>query len=75
LRRGDIEQALGGDLVGTIPNDYRLVREAIDRGVPLREVNANNKVSASLRRIIVPQEATSGARRGLVRHLSLSWAR
>jgi pilus assembly protein CpaE len=75
LRRGDIEQALGGDLIGTIPNDYRLVREAIDRGVPLREVNANNKVSSSLRRIIVPQEAASGARRGLVRHLSLSWAR
>ncbi|TME74908.1 MAG: response regulator, partial [Chloroflexi bacterium] len=33
LRRADIEQALGAALGGTIPNNYRLVREAIDRGV------------------------------------------
>ena len=40
LRRADIEQALGDALAGTIPNNFRLVREAIDRGVPLDEVKA-----------------------------------
>src|SRR5690606_34940489 len=35
LRRGDIKQALGPAFAGTIPNNYRLVREAIDRGIPL----------------------------------------
>jgi pilus assembly protein CpaE len=38
LRRSDIEQALGADFVAGIPNDYALVREAIDRGVPLDDI-------------------------------------
>ena len=45
LRRADVEQALGRFLAGTIPNNYRLVSEAIDRGVPLDEVKAGNNVS------------------------------
>ena len=52
VRRGDLERALGKSLSGTVPNNYRLVREAIDRGVPLDEVRAGNDVSASLSRII-----------------------
>src|SRR5579872_2762269 len=38
LRRTDIEQALGDSFRTTIPNNYGLVREAIDRGVPLDEI-------------------------------------
>lgn len=52
LRRTDIEQALGGAFLGTIPNNYRLVREAIDRGVPLDDVRANSNVAAGLRRLL-----------------------
>ena len=38
LKSSDIDQALGKDSSRPIPNHYRLVREAIDRGVPLEEV-------------------------------------
>jgi pilus assembly protein CpaE len=55
LRRADIEQALGDAFTATIPNDYSLVREAIDRGVPLDEVKPGNKITAHLKKIILPQ--------------------
>ena len=48
LKKSDIEQALGDDFAGAIPNNYRLVREAIDRGVPLDEVKPGNKITAQL---------------------------
>jgi pilus assembly protein CpaE len=79
LRRADIEQALGGALGGTIPNNYRLVREAIDRGVPLEEVRPGNKVSVALKKLLLPpaetkavsREAAAGPRRGR----GVLWAR
>ncbi|NVO16569.1 MAG: response regulator receiver protein [Rhodoplanes sp.] len=77
LRRSDAEQALGEDLAATIPNDYRLVREAIDRGVPLDEVKAGNKITAELRKLIGPTTSSekTGAEPAGKRRLSLSWAR
>ena len=76
LRRGDIEQALGEDFAALIPNYYRLVREAIDRGVPLDEVKAGNKISAQLKKLITPAGAQSAAPSGsIVKRLSLSLAR
>jgi pilus assembly protein CpaE len=48
LRRSDFEQTLGDAFATTIPNDYALVREAIDRGVPLDEVKPGNKITAQL---------------------------
>ena len=53
LRRGDIEQALGDAFAGTIPNNYALVREAIDRGIPLEEVKAGNNVVSAVEEAIV----------------------
>jgi pilus assembly protein CpaE len=55
LKRSDILQALGDHFAGTIPNNYRLVREAIDRGVPLDEVKNGNNVTHELRKLIAPQ--------------------
>ncbi len=55
LRRADLEQALGDTYVGCIPNDYALVREAIDRGVPLEEVKAGNKITVQLKKLILAQ--------------------
>jgi pilus assembly protein CpaE len=55
LKRSDIEQAIGNDLAGAIPNNYRLVREAIDRGVPLEEVKRGNNITQELRKLIAPQ--------------------
>jgi pilus assembly protein CpaE len=78
LKRADIEQALGADFVGTIPNNYRLVREAIDRGVPLDEVKAGNNITAQLRKLMLPQgaaKAATPAASGLMKKLSLSMAK
>jgi pilus assembly protein CpaE len=55
LRRGDIERAIGGALAGFIPNNYGLVREAIDRGVPVDEVKRANKITAQLKKLVLPQ--------------------
>ncbi len=57
LRRADIQQALGDAFGGTIPNNYRLVREAIDRGVRLDEVKQGNNVSIELKKLILQQPA------------------
>ena len=61
LRRADIEQALGDTLALTIPNNFRLTSEAIDRGVPLDEVKAGNNISGALAKLIVPPKKPKGA--------------
>lgn len=55
LNWSDVEQALGGKLAGGIPNNYRLVRDAVDRGVPLEEVEQGNNVTTELRSIILSE--------------------
>jgi pilus assembly protein CpaE len=75
LRKSDLNHALGNSLAGVVPNDYRTVREAIDRGVPLNEVKVNNKITQALRTMIVPAAAeVAGGKLGLSR-LKLSWAK
>jgi len=79
LRKGDIEQVLGDAFAACIPNHYGLVREAIDRGVPLEEVKPGNQITAQLKRVILPQTAAkSGATQAagvLARKMKLSWAK
>lgn len=77
LKKNDIEQALGQEFIGTIPNNYRLVREAIDRGVPLGEVKPGNNISTSLKKLIQPQggQRTGTQDAGLMKKLGLAWAR
>ena len=61
LRRSDLEQTLGASFAGTIPNDYALVREAIDRGAPLDEIKAGNKITAQIKKLIVNGTAETAA--------------
>jgi pilus assembly protein CpaE len=61
LRRADIERAIGGSLAGFIPNNYVLVREAIDRGVPLDEVKRGNKITTQLKKLIFQETNGEGA--------------
>ena len=76
LKKADVEQALGADFAGTIPNNYRLVREAIDRGVPLDEVKAGNNISTQLKKLMLPQIAKTAAPvAGLVSRLGFSLAK
>jgi pilus assembly protein CpaE len=76
LKKADIEQALGDGFAGTIPNNYRLVREAIDRGVPLDEVKAGNNITTQLKKLMLPQIAKTAAPvAGLVGKLGFSPAK
>jgi len=67
LRRSDVEQAFGADLATTIPNNYRLVREAIDRGVPLDEVSARQQDYAGTEKAHLV-DATRNRRSASARH-------
>jgi pilus assembly protein CpaE len=77
LRRSDIEQALGEAFIAGIPNNYMLVREAIDRGVPLDEVKPGNKITAQLKKLILPQSDGKAAKEGAqeAKKFKLSWVR
>jgi len=78
LRRSDIEQVLGDAFAGCIPNHYAIVREAIDRGVPLDEVKPGNRITQELAKLIVPRSPPKGAAapdEGLGKKLKLSLAR
>jgi pilus assembly protein CpaE len=77
LKKSDVEQALGVDFIGAIPNNYRLVREAIDRGIPLDEVKAGNNITTQLKKLMLPQGAKPAvpAAAGLVKKLSLALAK
>jgi pilus assembly protein CpaE len=78
LKRSDIAQALGDSFAGTVPNNYRLVREAIDRGVPLDEVKPGNNVTTQLKKLMLPQStARAAASRpsNLMKKLNLSLAK
>jgi pilus assembly protein CpaE len=56
IRQADVEDILGDHFVGGISNNYRLVREAVDRGVPLHTLDKNSNVVNDLKRIILPEE-------------------
>ena len=61
LRLTDIKQAIGDAFVACVPNDYSLVREAIDRGVPLEEVKPGNKITTQLKKLVLPQASGKAA--------------
>jgi pilus assembly protein CpaE len=60
LRKSDLEQTLGDDFAGTIPNDYAMVREAIDRGLPLDEIKKGNKITIALKKLMLDATAERG---------------
>ena len=77
LRRTDIEQAIGEAFAGCIPNNYALVREAIDRGVPLDEIKPGNKITLHLKKLILPHGAGKVVKNAEAagKKFNLSWAR
>jgi pilus assembly protein CpaE len=79
LRRSDIEQAIGDSFLACIPNDYGLVREAIDRGVPLDEVRKGNKITFELKKLVLPHIGGKAAKESPAKKFALSspisWAR
>jgi len=76
LRKNDLGQVLGEDFGEVIPNSYPLVREAIDRGVPLEEVKKGNNITLALKKVIMPQpDKPASTVGGLTKKLTFSWAR
>ena len=77
LTRNDLQQVLGDSFAAAIPNDYALVREAIDRGVPLEEVKPGNKITQQMKKYLLPNVAgrTAKAAAPLFGKLRLSPAR
>jgi pilus assembly protein CpaE len=73
----DIEQTIGDAFCSAIPNDYQLVREAIDRGVPLDDVKPGNKITVQLKKLVLehPAKATDGKSLPLLKKLKLAGAR
>jgi pilus assembly protein CpaE len=63
IKQADVQEILGEHFVGGISNNYRLVREAVDRGVPLHEIDPNANVVNDLKRIILPEEAVAVAKK------------
>ena len=57
IKQADVQDILGEHFVGGISNNYRLVREAVDRGVPLHAIDPNANVVNDLKKIILPEEA------------------
>jgi pilus assembly protein CpaE len=76
LRKNDIERVLGDSFAACIPNHYAIVREAIDRGVPLEDVKPGNKITLAIKKMILPQSdaKTATEEKGAGR-FKLSWAR
>jgi pilus assembly protein CpaE len=68
IRHADVEELLGDHFVGGISNNYRLVREAVDRGVPLHTIDPNANIINDLRKIILPDEviAVDTKKRGIL---------
>jgi pilus assembly protein CpaE len=78
LRKSDIEQVLGNAFAACIPNHYGLVREAIDRGIPLEEIKPGNKITMQLKKLVLPQpvpKAGAPAAQNMAKKFKLSWAR
>jgi len=76
LRKSDIEQVLGSSFATCIPNHYGLVREAIDRGIPLDEVKPGNKITFELKKLVLPQPVAKASQGGgLTGKLKLAFAR
>jgi pilus assembly protein CpaE len=79
LTLNDLQQVLGESFAAAIPNDYLLVREAIDRGVPLEEVKPGNKVTQQMKKYLastLPEKSAAKASAvPLLGKLKLSLAR
>ena len=56
LNAGDVENALGEYFAGGVPNNYMLVRDAVDRGVTLSSVKSDNNVTQALSGIVLAGE-------------------
>ena len=48
LRLADLEQALGADVVHTVPNDYLSATDSVNQGIPVLQLSRGSLVARSL---------------------------
>ena len=63
IRPADVREALGRDVAYTVSNDFLLMRAAIDRGVPIRDIKRKSAVSKDLETLDVGLAAALGLER------------
>lgn len=63
LNADDVENALGEYFAGGVPNNYMLVRDAVDRGVTLSSVQSDNNVTQALSKIVLAGEILEDAQK------------
>ncbi|WP_256081214.1 AAA family ATPase [Massilia sp. YIM B04103] len=52
LRLADLEQALGADVLHTIPNDYLCATDSVNQGVPVLQLSRSSPVARSLAELV-----------------------
>nr|WP_315259595.1 AAA family ATPase [uncultured Duganella sp.] len=52
LRLMDLEQALGADVVHTVPNDYLSATDSVNQGIPVLQLSRASAVSRSLAELV-----------------------
>lgn len=65
VRENDLTEILGDHFAGGVSNNYRLVRQAVDRGVPLHAIEPNANVIGDLKKIILPEEVVATKQRSM----------
>lgn len=52
LRLADLEQALGAEVLHTVPNDYLAATDSVNQGIPLLQLARNSPVARSLAELV-----------------------
>ena len=52
LDRIDLEQALGAEVVHTVPNDYLAATDSVNQGIPLLQLSRTSAVARSLAELV-----------------------
>lgn len=65
VSEADLKAVLGETYAGRVANDWRVVRQALDRGVPVRDVAPGCEVLRDLERIVLPEQARTPEPRSL----------
>ncbi|MCE3264179.1 MAG: response regulator receiver protein [Pseudoduganella sp.] len=52
LRLADLEQALGADVLHTVPNDYLAATDSVNQGIPLLQLARSSPVARSLAELV-----------------------
>src|SRR5471032_1220894 len=52
LRLADLEQALGAEVVHTVPNDYLAATDSVNQGIPLLQLSRSSSVARNLAELV-----------------------